>query len=101
MPTEEQAKAANYMIRFGEEWSDETANAGQDERHYVIRAHNYYGDYEIYKYGLDIDLLNSGERGYDGIHYEDSFLYNGWKYTQEETDPLKDCYCLLYTSRCV
>lgn len=92
MPTEEQAKAANYMIRFGEEWSDEAANAGQDERHYVIRAHNYYGDYEIYKYGLDIDLLNSGERGYDGIHYGDSFLYNGWKYTQEETDPLKDYY---------
>ena len=58
MPTEEQAKEANYMISFGEEWSDETANAGQDERHYVIRAHNYYGDYEIYKYGLDIDPVS-------------------------------------------
>ena len=27
VPTKEQAKAANYMIRFGEEWFDETANA--------------------------------------------------------------------------
>ena len=32
-------------------------NHTDDLRSYVIRAHNNDGDYEIYKYGLDIDKL--------------------------------------------
>ena len=32
-------------------------NNSQDEREYVIRAHSYFGDFEVYKYGLDIDKL--------------------------------------------
>lgn len=97
--TQEQAGKSRYLIRFGEEWSKEVPNADQDERHYVIRAHNYHGDYEIYKFGLDIDKLNSGEktypddRGYGGIHYgEEAFSYAGWNYTQEDREPLKDYY---------
>ncbi len=97
--TQEQASESRYLIRFGEEWSKNVPNTDQDERHYVIRAHNYHGDYEIYKYGLDIDKLNSGEktypddRGYTGIHYGgDTFTYVGWNYTQEDLDPLKDYY---------
>lgn len=67
------------MIRFGEEWSVKRRMPDRMNATTSSVAHNYYGDYEIYKYGLDIDLLNSGERGYDGIHYGDSFLYNGWE----------------------
>ncbi|MSS36470.1 hypothetical protein [Clostridium porci] len=91
MTTEDQAKAENYLIRFGEEWSDEAPNAGQDERQYVIRAHGYDGDFEVYKYGLDVDLINSTENRYsNGI--SDGFAYAGWKQAQEEFDPLKDTY---------
>ena len=76
--------AKDYYIRFNEEWSDVTPG---DLRNYVIRAHNYDGDYEIYKYGLDIDKLTSkityGDKSYD---------YNGFAVTQETSDPLKDYY---------
>lgn len=99
MSTEEQASESRYLIRFGEEWSRDVPNRNQDERQYVIRAHNYHGDYEIYKYGLDIDKLNSEEktypdgRGYTGIRYGgETFFYAGWNYTQEDQDPLKDYY---------
>lgn len=89
MSTEEQAKEGNYLIRFGEEWSDAAPNAGQDDRQYVIRAHNYNGDYEVYKYGLDIDLLNGSESRYSGVAGSD---YGGWKTVQDVHDPLKDFY---------
>ena len=88
---QEQAKKDNYLIRFGEEWSDQTNS--QDEREFVIRAHNYHGDFEVYKYGLDVDRMNSVERDYDGINYDGgAFRYNGWVFDQEPFDPLKDYY---------
>lgn len=84
MTMEEQAKKSNYLIRFGEEWAH---NNPQDEREYVIRAHGYQGDYEIYKYGLDIDRL-TGTIAYGGGTYN----YAGWKLTQDIFDPIKDYY---------
>lgn len=44
MPLEEMA--AKYQIRFHEE-------------NHVVYAHSHYGDFEIYKYGQDIDRLNN------------------------------------------
>ena len=84
MTAQDQAKAENYLIRFAEEWAEKSP---QDEREYVIRAHGYEGDYEIYKYGLDIDRL-TGAIDYDGGAYD----YSGWKLTQDAFDPLKDYY---------
>ena len=76
--------AKNYYIRFNEEWSDVTPG---DLRNYVIRAHSNDGDYEIYKYGLNIDKLTAkityGDKSYD---------YDGFSVTQESSDPLKDYY---------
>lgn len=92
--SEEQAKTDNYLIRFGEEWSDVASNAGQDERQYVIRAHGYDGDFEVYKYGLDVDLLNRMENRHQGgiTTANGTFSYAGWNEAQEEFDPLKDTY---------
>lgn len=92
--SEEQAKTDNYLIRFGEEWSDVAPNAGQDERQYVIRAHGYDGDFEVYKYGLDVDLLNRMENRHQGgiTTANGTFSYAGWNEAQEEFDPLKDTY---------
>lgn len=84
MTAQDQAKAENYLIRFAEEWAQ---NNPQDEREYVIRAHGYHGDYEVYKYGLDIDRL-TGTIEYDGGSYD----YAGWRLTQDIFDPLKDYY---------
>lgn len=44
MPLEEMA--AKYQIRFHEE-------------NHVVYAHSHYGDFEVYKYGQDIDRLNN------------------------------------------
>jgi len=84
MTTEEQAKADNYLIRFGDEWAH---NNRQDERQYVIRAHNNNGDFEVYKYGLDIDKL-TGSITYSAGNYN----YAGVRITQDVYDPLKDYY---------
>lgn len=94
MTTENQAKKDNYLIRFGEEWSDNAPNNGQDERQYVIRAHNFHGDFEVYKYGLDIDRVNSlNKAAAETIDYAGgSYAYKGWKYTQSVHDPIKDYY---------
>lgn len=89
--SEDQAKEDNYLIRFGEEWSDDAPNTGQDERQYVIRAHGYDGDFEVYKYGLDVDLLNPAQIRYGG-GLSDGFAYAGWNQVQEDFDPLKDTY---------
>lgn len=72
--------AAAYQIRFHEEWAK---NHTDDIRGYVIRAHNADGDFEVYKYGLDLDRLTgtAGERPYEG-----------WKVTQDTYDPVKDYY---------
>ena len=82
-PLTEQAKKANFLIRFGEEWD---ANGG-DQRQYVIWAHNDNGDFEVYKYGLEPDKL-VGTINYDGGNYD----YKGFQITQEQFDPLKDYY---------
>ena len=76
--------AKDYYIRFNEEWAE---NHTDDLRSYVIRAHNNDGDYEIYKYGLDIDKLTSAIT-YNGGTYD----YDGFSVTQETSDPLKDYY---------
>lgn len=72
--------AADYQIRFHEEWAE---NHTDDIRGYVIRAHNANGDFEVYKYGLDVGRL-SGEA--------DGKPYAGWKVTQDFYDPIKDYY---------
>lgn len=73
-----------YMIRFNEEWAK---NHTDDLRNYVIRAHGYDGDYEVYKYGLDVDKLIGK------ISYEDGeYTYAGCTITQDENDPLKNYY---------
>ena len=83
------AKSNNYLIRFGDEWK----NTGLKQNKYVIRAHNYFGDYELYPYGLTIDKVNSSERNYNGIDSDSGkFNYAGWRYVQEEYDPIKDVY---------
>ena len=85
MSLQKQAKASNYLIRFGEELSDNTEN--QDEREFVIRAHGYYGDFEVYKYGLDIDGLSGTIEAPNG-----AYGYHGWELRQGYRDPLKDYY---------
>lgn len=72
--------ASNYQIRFQEEWA---GNHRDDIRGYVIRAHNASGDFEVYKYGLDVDKLTGAVEGKP---------YEGWKVTQDTYDPLKDYY---------
>lgn len=85
MALTEQAKEGNYLIRFGEELGANTS--GQDEREFVIRAHSYHGDFEVYKYGLDIDKLTGSIDSGSG-----SYSYKGFNITQEAYDPLKDYY---------
>ena len=85
MSLQKQAKASNYLIRFGEELSANTEN--QDEREFVIRAHGYYGDFEVYKYGLDIDGLSGTIEAPNG-----AYGYHGWELRQGFRDPLKDYY---------
>lgn len=72
--------AAAYQIRFHEEWA---GNHTDDIRRYVIRAHNASGDFEVYKYGLDVSRL-TGDAG--------GRTYAGWKVTQDLYDPIKDYY---------
>ncbi len=76
MDPQEQAQEGNYLIRFTEEWGDGNTQS-MDE--YVIQAHNFNGDFEVYKYGLDIDRLTGSG-------------YAGWKLSQSLNDPLKDYY---------
>lgn len=76
MDPQDQAKEDNYLIRFAEEWGDGNT---QSEDEYVIMAHNFNGDFEVYKYGLDIDRLTGNG-------------YAGWKLSQSIHDPLKDYY---------
>ncbi len=81
--TNEHWASEDFLIRFGEEWNQNETGTFQ----HAIRAHSYYGDFEVYPYGLDIDKLpgsvNSGS-------------YLGWSVTQDETEPLKDYYGLTH-----
>ncbi len=74
--------SSKYHIRFNEEWPGE---GGDDLRKYVIRAHNYLGDYEIYQYGLDLDKLSGASAG-------DPSGRGHFTITQGGNDPVKDYY---------
>lgn len=73
-----------YKIRFNEEWAD---NHTDDLRNYVIRAHSYHGDYEVYKYGLDAERLAGTITCPEG-----AYNYKGFEIIQEGAHPLKDYY---------
>ena len=73
--------SAKYHIRFNEEWPGEE----DDLRKYVIRGHNYLGNYEIYPYGLDLDKLSGSSSG-------DPSGKGHFTITQGQTDPVKDYY---------
>lgn len=73
--------SAKYHIRFNEEWPGQS----EDLRKYVIRGHNYLGNYEIYPYGLDIEKLSGSSSG-------DPSGKRHFTITQGETDPVKDYY---------
>ncbi|MDW2798787.1 SpaA isopeptide-forming pilin-related protein [Clostridium boliviensis] len=74
--------SSKYHIRFNEEWPGE---GGDDLRKYVIRAHNYLGDYEIYQYGLDLNKLSGSSAG-------DPSGRGHFTITQGGNDPVKDYY---------
>ena len=50
----------DYLIRFGEEWNQNGTGANS----HVIRAHSYYGDFEVYPYGLDVDFPAASDKKY-------------------------------------
>lgn len=64
--------AAKYQIRFNEET-------------HVIKAHNYNGDFEVYKLGLSISQITNGDPGTPGTG-------NYFALTQSEYRPLKNYY---------
>ena len=74
--------AAKYFIRFNEEWA---GKADESVREHVIKAHGYLGDYEIYKYGLDLAKLAGNALG-------DPSGTPHFEITQSEYDPMKDYY---------
>lgn len=45
-----------YQIRFGEE-------------DHKIQAHNHHGDFEVYKYGLDLNEITNGVRAEAGNYF--------------------------------
>lgn len=92
-PDGEDGMTGKYQIRFNEEIS-ENKRENDDERNYVIRSHNASGDFEVYKYGLDIDRL-SGNINYNGGSYD----YKGFMIAQDEKDPLKDYYNTIVDSK--
>lgn len=59
-----------YQIRFGEE-------------DHKIQAHNHHGDFEVYKYGLDLNEITNGVRAEAG---------NYFALTQSTWRPLKNYY---------
>jgi len=79
--------SAKYHIRFNEEWPGES----EDLRKYVIRGHNYLGNYEVYPYGLDLDELSGTSAG-------DPSGNGHVTITQDGTDPMKDYYNTLVDS---
>ncbi|MDW2798763.1 SpaA isopeptide-forming pilin-related protein [Clostridium boliviensis] len=74
--------SSKYHIRFNEEWPGE---GGKDLKNYVIRAHNYLGDYELYQYGLDLNKLSGSSAG-------DPSGRGHFTITQGGNDPVKDYY---------
>lgn len=79
--------ASKYNIRFNEEW----AGTGEDLRAYVVQAHDTYGDYEVYKYGIDLEKLGGTAGG-------DPTGANHFSITQSPLDPMKDYYNTLVDS---
>ncbi len=86
---------SGYLIRFNEEWptdaddfDDNHASEGTAE--HVIRAHSNYGDFEVFKYGLDVDK-NGSESG-RSISNNGGYDFKGFTIAQSLYDPLKDYY---------
>ena len=71
--------SVSYLIRFAEEWNQ---NGSGTPKH-VIRAHSFYGDFEVYPYGLDVDNLSGSVS---------SGPYIGYTIVQTEKSPSKSCY---------
>ena len=69
-------QTAGYHIRFGEEGGDFSQGENQRE---VIYAHNRDGDFEVYPYGLEPDLLKGDD-------------YEGYQISQSPYRPYKDIY---------
>ena len=75
-----------YGIRFGEETC---RTAGGTAAPYVTEAHNHSGDFELYKYGLDIDVISNGaEKAGEGDYF--ALTQDEWKpylnYYNDEDD---------------
>ena len=86
---------SGYLIRFNEEWP--TAENDFDDNHsangtaeHVIRAHGYYGDFEVFKYGLDVD--KNGKEANRAISNNGGYDFRGFTIAQSIFDPLKDYY---------
>lgn len=82
----ENSVSGKYKIRFNEEFGNtepNNRNENDDNRNYIIRSHNANGDFEVYKFGLDVDKLTGTMNDYN---------YKGFTITQDEFDPLKDYY---------
>lgn len=86
---------SGYLIRFNEEWP--TAENDFDDNHsangtaeHVIRAHGYYGDFEVFKYGLDVD--KNGKEANRAISNNGGYDFRGFTIVQSIFDPLKDYY---------
>ncbi|MDO4809296.1 MAG: SpaA isopeptide-forming pilin-related protein [Eubacteriales bacterium] len=71
--------SSDYLIRFAEEWNQN----GSGTPGHVIRAHSFYGDFEIYPYGLDVDNLSGSVS---------SGPYTGCSIVQTEDSPSKSYY---------
>lgn len=71
-------QAGKYKIRFHEE-------------DHVVKAHNHYGDFEIYKYGMDIKKIANGAGGAAGKGDYFALTQSLYKpypnYYNEEDDP--------------
>jgi len=87
MTNEAQASKGNYLIRFGEECHQGDALTSK----HVIRANSYFGFFEVYKYGLDVDAINSnGTKTVTSA--AGTYAYYGYSLIQEADDPSKDRY---------
>lgn len=65
--------ADKYLIRFNEEMAE---NHSDDIRGYVIQCHGHDGDFEIYKYGLDVDQTSGHYEPYENQKVAEYYHYN-------------------------
>ena len=86
---------SGYLIRFNEEWPTDVNDfddnqSAQGTSEHVIRAHGYYGDFEVFKYGLDVD--KNGKEASRSISDNGGYAFRGFTLAQSIFDPLKDYY---------